>query len=295
MDTHRFDRNERLFGKEGQRKLRQSRVTVMGAGGLGSIAIAELALLGVGAIDAVDCEDLSLSNRNRYFGAWHSDPIPGTPKVELAKRHVELIDPSITFTAIKADIVSARALETLKGADFVLSCVDNDGVRFFLNEACLAYDKPLIDLASDVPEPGKFGGRVSIITGDHGCLHCLDLLDQDEVRRFVSNTEMVENEAAVYGVKAQALSGTGPSVVSVNGTVASLGVTALMALAAELKLTYNLLSYRGDLGTVSRRTTAGLDDCYYCSFVRRQGDGADISRYFRLNAPSLSESASLIC
>ena len=77
----------------------------------------------------------------------------------------------------------------IEGADYVFGCVDNDGVRFFINEACVAYEKPLIDLASDVPEPGVFGGHVAITTGNHGCLHCLDLLDPDEVRRYFSPVE----------------------------------------------------------------------------------------------------------
>jgi molybdopterin/thiamine biosynthesis adenylyltransferase len=284
MSNDRFDRNERLFGKEGQQKLRQIRILVMGAGGLGSHVIAQSALLGVGAVGTVDREELSLSNRNRYIGAWHTDPIPGTPKVDLVKRHVELIDPSIEVTAIIDDIVSALSLNALKQADFAFGCVDNDGVRFFLNEACLAYNKPLIDLASDVPEPGKFGGHVALITGGHGCLHCLDLLDPDESRRFLSSTEMVENEAAVYGVKTSALSETGPSVVSVNGVIASLGVTAFMSLATGLKLPYTFLTYRGDLGTVSRKTTVGLEDCYYCKTVRGLGDRAGLDRYFRESA-----------
>lgn len=282
MSEERFDRNERLFGKFGQKKLRKTRVTVMGAGGLGSFVIPELALLGVGAIDAVDNEDLSLSNRNRYLGAWYSDPIPNAPKVQLAQRHVELIDPSIAFTAIKNDIVSAPALESLKRADFVIACVDNDGVRFFLNEACLAYKKPLIDLASDVPEQNKFGGHVAVITGDQGCLHCLDLLDPDEVRRFLSSTEIVENEAEVYGIDSGALSETGPSVASVNGTVASLGVTAFMALVTGLKHPYNFLTYRGDLGTVSRKITQSSNDCYYCSTLSGMAERADLGRYFKL-------------
>ena len=135
-------------------------------------------------------------------------------------------------------------------------------------------------MASDVPEPGIFGGHVVLITGEHGCLHCLDLLDQDEVRRFLSCTEMLENEAAVYGIKASALSETGPSVVSINGVVASLGVTAFMAMVTGLNLPYNFLSYRGDLGTVTRKMTIGVEGCYYCTVVRGTGDQANLSRYF---------------
>lgn len=285
MSDGRFDRNERLFGKEGQMRLRRTRVLVAGAGGLGSHVVAQTALLGAGGVGAVDREELSRSNRNRYLGAWHTDPIPGTSKVALAHRHVQLIDPSIEITAIDDDIVSKASVEALKHADFVIGCVDNDGVRFFLNEACLAYEKRLIDLASDVPEPGVFGGRVAIITGGHGCLHCLDLLDPDEVRRFLSSTEMVENEAAAYGVRADALAETGPSVVSVNGVVASLGVTAFMVMATGMPpLPYSLLTYRGDLGTVTRRITTGVEGCYYCTSVRGMGDRANLDRYFRNTA-----------
>jgi len=286
MPDDRFDRNERLFGKEGQARLRRTRIVIMGAGGLGSHTVAQIALLGVGAMDVVDRETIAVSNRNRYIGVWHTDPVPGSRKVELARRHVNLIDPEIAVAAIDDDILSRAALEALKKADFVFGCVDDDGVRFFLNEACLAYGKPLIDLASDVPEPGRFGGHVAIVTGEHGCLHCMDggLLDPDDVRRFFSPQELIENEATAYGIEAAALSETGPSVVSINGVVASLGVTAFMALVTGMGLPYNFLTYRGDRGTVSRKTMAGMEDCYYCTVVRGLGDDAALHRYFNKSA-----------
>lgn len=284
MSEDRFDRNERLFGKEGQARLRRTHIAVMGAGGIGSHVIAQTALLGIGGIAPVDREDVSLSNRNRYVGVWHTDPIPGSPKVELARRHVQLIDPGIEVTPVRDDILSPAALQVLKRADYVIGCVDDDGVRFFLNEACLAYKKTLIDLASDVPEPGVFGGHVAIIDGAHGCLHCLDLLDPDDVRRFLSSMEMLENEAAVYGIDRGALAETGPSVVSVNGVIASLGVTAFMALATGMKLPYTFQTYRGDRGIVTKKITEGKQDCYYCSAVRGLGDAADLERYFRKTA-----------
>ena len=282
MPEERFDRNERLFGKEGQIRIRQTRIAVMGAGGLGSHVIAQTALLGVGGIAAVDHQEVSVSNRNRYIGVWHTDPIPGSPKVMLAKRHVHLIDPAIEVTPLEDDILSAAALKAIKQADYVFGCVDNDGIRFFLNEACIAYQKPLIDMASDVPEPGVFGGHVVIVTGDCGCLHCLDLLDPHDVRRFLASPEMIDNEAAEYGINASALTETGPSVVSVNGVIASLGVTAFMSLATGTPLSYVSQTYRGDHGVVTRRTRTAVKDCHYCSVVRGQGDGANLERYFRI-------------
>ena len=280
MSEDRFDRNERLFGKKGQARLRRTRVAIMGAGGIGSHVVAQTALLGVGGIAPVDREDISLSNRNRYLGVWHTDPIPGSPKVELAQRHIDLIDPDIEVRPVKDEILSADALDALKWADYVFGCVDDDGARFFLNEACLAYGKTLVDLASDVPEPGAFGGHIAIIDGTHGCLHCLDLLNPDDVRRFLSSVEMRENEAAVYGIEASALSQTGPSVVSINGVIASLGVIAFMALATSMKLPYTFQTYRGDRGIVTKKITTATEDCYYCSAVCGLGDKANLERYF---------------
>ena len=207
-------------------------------------------------------------------------------------RHVHLIDPAIEVTTIEDDILSTAALKAIKGADYVFGCVDNDGVRFFLNEACLAYKKPLIDMASDVPEPGVFGGHVVVITGDCGCLHCLELLDPHDVRRFFSSSEMIDNEAAAYGINASALMETGPSVVSVNGVIASLGVTAFMCLATGMQVPYVSQTYRGDRGVVTRREKTAVQDCYYCSAVRGQGDEANLDRYSRIavaNGSSMPE------
>ena len=280
MSEDRFDRNERLFGKKGQARLRRARIAVMGSGGLGSIVAAEVALLGVGAIDIVDCKELVRSNRNRCLGVWETDPIPGSPKVVLAERHIQLIDTKIEVTARHEDILSSAGLDAIRGADYVMGCVDKDGVRFFLNEACLAYNKPLIDMSSDVPEPGKFGGKVAIIDGSMGCLHCLGLLDPEDVRRFLWTKEMQENEAAVYGILVASLDEAGPSVVSVNGVIASLGVTALMALVTGMRLPHTVQTYYGHRGTVSRETPSPSNDCYYCRIIQGQGCKADLHRYF---------------
>ena len=170
------------------------------------------ALLGVGHLDLIDHEELSQSNRNRYVGVWHGDPIPGSKKVDLGHRLAKLIDPSVGVSVVRAKFPSDSALKALRGADYVFGCVDSDGVRFVLNEACLAYRKPLFDLASDVPEPGCYGGRVHFVGGDKGCLYCRKVLDPVEVRRVPSPQSARENEAAVYGIDQRALDEAGPSV-----------------------------------------------------------------------------------
>lgn len=278
----RFDRNERLFGKEGQAALRQASVAVVGVGGLGTHVVQQLSLLGVGALSLIDHEELATSNRNRYVGAWHNDPVPDSPKVDLAERLVRLVDPTISGRKVPMGFPSAPALDAVRSADYVFACVDNDGVRFVLNETCLAYDRPLFDLASDVPEPGRYGGRVTVVWGDGGCLNCRGLLDPDEVRRFLSPLEALESEAAEYGVDRQVLGTAGPSVVSVNGVVASLGVTEFMVAVTGMRPPNKHLEYRGHAGVVAKQRDTPSGECYYCDEIRGLGDVARIHRYFAL-------------
>jgi len=289
MDTaNRFDRNERLFGKEGQAKLRATHVAVIGVGGLGTHVVQQLALLGIGALSLVDPEELSASNRNRYIGARHDDPVPGLPKVTLGERLAREIDPDIAVTKVHASFLSEAALKPVRTADFVFGCVDNDGVRHVLNEACLAYDTPLIDLASDVPESGYYGGRVTFVAEGNGCLHCRELLDDIEVRRFLTTDAERHNEAAVYGIREIFLAddGAGPSVVSVNGVVASLGVTEFKVAATGMREPNPHLEYRGNEGVVRKRVDQPAPDCHYCQNIRGKGDAADITRYFNATSPA---------
>ncbi len=281
-DNERFDRNERLFGKDGQAKIRAARVALIGAGGLGTHVAQQLALLGIGALAPADHEALSDSNRNRYIGAWATDPVPGSRKVDLIRRLVDLVNPSIDVMPIHAPFPSPETLEAVKSADYVFGCVDGDGPRFMLNEACVAFDKPLFDLASDVPESGHYGGRVTILTGNSGCLQCRGVLDPREVRRYLSPSEALENEDAVYGIRRPVLGEAGPSVVSINGVVASLAVTEFMVAVTGLREPVTHLEYRAHLGTVTKRTDNPLPNCYLCKGLRGKGDAAELERYFEM-------------
>ena len=279
-DDERFDRNEKLFGKIGQRILRRTRVAVVGVGGLGTHVVQQLSLLGVGALDLIDHEELDATNRNRYIGSWYSDRIPGSRKVDLGCRHAYLIDPDMRVSVVPERFPSRAALEAVRNADYVFGCVHSDGTRFILNESCLAYRKPLFDLASDVPEPGCYGGRVAFVGHSNGCLHCRDVLDADEVRRDLSPEGIATNEIDAYGIDHRVLGESGPSVVSVNGVVASLGVTEFMAAVTGMRDPYDYVEYRGHQGTVGRRLAEPADDCYLCGSVKGSGDAANIDRYY---------------
>lgn len=281
MLSERYDRNIRLFGEEGQQKLRDTTVALIGVGGLGSPVAQHLALLGVGNITLIDDEELDESNRNRFIGARHDDPVPGSPKVKLAERLTHEIDPEIKVTALKVGLVTTEAFEAIKEADWVFGCFDDDGPRFILNELCAAYAKPYIDLASDVAKTGEYGGRICVAKNGDGCLFCLDQLDSEDVRRYLSTEEERATEAATYGIPHSALGETGPSVSPVNGVVASLAVTEFMLAVTGMAEPRRLINYTGHL---PRLTTAKAPttDCHYCKSIRGTYAAADVERYLRM-------------
>jgi molybdopterin/thiamine biosynthesis adenylyltransferase len=283
----RYDRNIRLFGEDGQRKLRRTKVVFMGVGGLGSPLAQHMALLGVGQVSLADDEELDETNRNRFVGARHDDPVPGSRKVELAARLIREINPDVAVVPLNCGLVTPEGFAAIKEADWVFGCFDEDGPRFILNELCAAYAKPYIDLASGVPEEGAYGGRVCVVVDGNGCLSCLDQLDEKDVRLYLATEEERIREAAIYGIPLEALGQAGPSVSPINGVVASLAATEFMVAVTGMRPPTRLQEYRGQISKVVVITDQPRSDCYYCKGIRGTGAAADVERYLRM--PHLRE------
>lgn len=283
--TDRFDRNERLFGAAGQAQLRATTVAVVGVGGLGTHVVQQLALLGVGALNLVDGEEVDLTNRNRYVGVRHDDPIPGTPKVDIGERIICEIDPRIAVTKVQKSLLTEEGFAAVKQADHVFGCLDSDGIRLVLVELCSAYSRPLFDLASDVPpredgEPLRYGGRVVFANG-RDCPVCLGQIDVAEAQLDLAGDQARAERDRLYGIERRDLAEAGPSVASLNGVVASLAVTEFMVEVTGLRAANRVLTYRGHIGGVSLRTDAPRPGCYYCTHVHGRGVAADVERYLR--------------
>ena len=282
--TGRFDRHIALFGEEGQRRIGASHVAVVGAGGLGSHVLQQLALLGVARLTAIDSEELAESNRNRYVSARFDDRIPGTLKVAIAERMIKAIDPSIRVDTVADSLVSEAAFTAICSADYVFGCLDSEGARLLLNELCAAYVRPYIDLASDVL-PGnapEYGGRICAnLWAENGCLVCRGLIDLDEAQLELAGPQAQRDHDALYGVPATALGRSGPSVVSINGVVSSLAVTEFMVAVTGLRSPKPVLVFRGGMGRLTGPTDNPTPDCFYCVTVRGGGDAADVQRYIR--------------
>ena len=283
MTNDRFDRQVRFFGQEGQERLADARVAVVGVGGLGSHVVQQLAFLGVRAIAPIDAKELALTNRNRLVGMSEDDPIPGTRKVDIAERTAKTIDGSIVVDKVLDSFVSKRGFDVLIGADYVFGCLDSEGARLVLTELSAAYAKPYVDVSSDIlpGDPVNYGGQVCIAWSGNGCLSCMNVLDRARAAVELAGPEERRRQAEIYGISRDLLDVAGPSVVSINGVVASLAVTEFMLRVTGIREPNRLLTYHGRTGKVTVSTDNPAPDCYYCKGLWSTGDRADVQRYVR--------------
>lgn len=130
-------------GEEGQIKLLNSKVLLVGAGGLGSPAAMYLAAAGVGTLGIVDFDAVDVSNLQRQV--LHGTKDVGRPKVESAAERLHDINPEIEIVGYREPITSDNALEIIKDYDLVLNGSDNFPTRYLVNDACQFLRKPLVD------------------------------------------------------------------------------------------------------------------------------------------------------
>lgn len=266
--TSKYDRQIRLFGEVGQERLRCARVAVCGLGGLGSHVVQQLAFLGVGSLVLVDDDVLENTNRNRLIGVRATDP-DGVYKAEIAKRLVTETNPDIAVKVLTVRVEGQSVRRTLETMDWVFGCFDNDAARLEMLGLTAERGLPYVDLATDVlHDDGElvYGGHVIVAApGRDGCAMCLEDIDQEEVREMTESGEERQDRQTIYGVATSVLSEVGPSVVCLNGVIASLGVMEFMVAVTDLRPPVLKLEYRGMSGTVLRENEPPLPGCFFCA------------------------------
>ncbi len=154
-------------GLEGQRKLKNSSVIVVGAGGLGSPALLYLAAAGIGRIGIVDYDTVERSNLQRQVIYTEKDL--GRRKVEAAKERIESLNPDVRVETYDLRIDSSNALEILKNYDIIIDGSDNFPTRYLLSDSSVLLSKPFI-----YGSIYRFDGQVSFIDPRRGpCYRCL--------------------------------------------------------------------------------------------------------------------------
>ena len=128
-------------GIEGQKKISQAKVLVVGAGGLGSPVSLYLTAAGVGEIGIIDDDSIDLSNLQRQI--IHTTAEVGTPKVQSALKKLNALNPHTKITPYHCRLDASNALEIVEHYDVVVDGTDNFGTKFLVNDACVLAQKPL--------------------------------------------------------------------------------------------------------------------------------------------------------
>jgi molybdopterin/thiamine biosynthesis adenylyltransferase len=168
-DRRRYSRHLLIpeVGEAGQFKLLDSKVLLVGAGGLGSPAAYYLAAAGVGTLGIVDNDTVDESNLQRQI--LHTADRLGVPKAESARRTLAALNPGIQVRPIEARLSSANVEEIFQGYDIVLDGSDNFPTRYLVNDACVLLGKPNVH-----GSVYRFEGQVTVFHPPHGpCYRCL--------------------------------------------------------------------------------------------------------------------------
>lgn len=155
------------IGTDGQKKLLDSKVFVIGAGGLGSPALMYLASAGVGTIGIADNDEVDLSNLQRQI--IHIESNIGKSKVLSAKQAILARNPDIKVNTYQQFINADNIMELIKDYDFILDATDNFSTKFLINDACVLAKKPFCHAGVI-----RFQGQVMTYVPEQGpCYRCI--------------------------------------------------------------------------------------------------------------------------
>ncbi len=241
----RYSRNIALteIGEQGQEALNDTKVLIVGAGGLGSPVILYLAAAGIGNIGIVDKDRVDISNLQRQI-IYNEEDI-GRPKAQIAAQRASALNPYIKPTFYPDNLNKSNASSIIKNYDIVADCSDNFQTRFIVNEYCYQLQKPLISGAVT-----GFSGHIatfkSYLGGQYPCYRCFcpQLPPEDLLPNCLSG--------GVLG--------------SVTGVIGSLQATEIIkeALGKGKDLSQNIIIYEG-LTTNFRKISLKKDPaCELC-------------------------------
>ncbi|MBU2511030.1 molybdopterin-synthase adenylyltransferase MoeB [bacterium] len=155
------------FGTEGQTKIAEAKVLVIGSGGLGSPTLLYLAAAGIGTIGIADGDQLDVSNLQRQI--IHSTPDIGRSKVESAGDRINALNPHVNLNLIPGEIKAHNILSVIKDYDFVIDGTDNFSSKFLINDACVLSGKPFVH--SGVL---RFHGQIiTVVPPSSACYRCI--------------------------------------------------------------------------------------------------------------------------
>jgi len=166
----RYTRQEvfSFIGKDGQKKLLESRVTIIGMGALGTVSANNLCRAGIGHIRMVDRDYVELTNLHRQILFNEDDVRHSIPKAVAAFNHLSKVNSEITLEPIVSDVNFGSVENLIKDVDLVLDATDNFETRLIINEACIKHTIPWIYCGA----LGSQGMTMNILPEIGPCLQC---------------------------------------------------------------------------------------------------------------------------
>lgn len=185
------------IGKKGQLKLKDSRISIIGCGALGSASAELLSRAGVGSITLVDKDLVELSNLPRQSLYTESDVQNKTAKAEAAKNHLAKINSGTRFSQHVTEVTAENIDSFVKGFDCVIDGTDNFETRFIINESCVKHNIPWIYTGVLKTE----GSLLTIIPGKTPCLKCV--FNHPPLKTENANTAGVLNTTVSFAASLQ--------------------------------------------------------------------------------------------
>jgi molybdopterin/thiamine biosynthesis adenylyltransferase len=165
----RYARNIVLpgWGLEGQQRLQEAHVLVVGSGGLGSPCLFQLAAVGIGRLTVVEGDTIELSNLNRQI--LHTTERLGRPKAESAAQTLKALRPDLNLTTVPERFAADNALDLIADCDLFVDASDNYDTRFLANDAAVLGGRRLVH-----GSVFRYEGQImDIVPGEGPCLRCL--------------------------------------------------------------------------------------------------------------------------
>ncbi|RNJ77105.1 MAG: 4-methyl-5(B-hydroxyethyl)-thiazole monophosphate biosynthesis protein [Nitrosopumilus sp. H8] len=246
-ELDRFSRQVMLeeIGYQGQLKLRNAKVCVVGTGGLGNPITMRLAAMGVGTLRIVDRDVIELSNLHRQI-MFDADDV-GKVKVEVAAKKLQKINPSCKIEALAVSINDHTALEVAEGCDVVIDALDGVNARYALNKACVGLGIPFVTGAA----VGVSGQAFTVIPKKTACYYCMfPSLDEDSMPTC-------------------SIEGVHPSILSIVGGI-EVAEAVKVILGKEPALSQKMLHIDLESLEFSSTRTSMVQECPVCGTGRQE-------------------------
>ncbi len=262
-----YNRQVLAFGPEGQLKISDTTVGIIGAGGMGAEVFVKLVRLGVANIIISDFDKVESTNLNRLAGSTLRDAAAKTKKVDMLKNYAMLINPKINVTALDEGIESEAVQKAMKSCDILFGCTDNESSRFITNNLSARYMIPYIDTGTGINSVDgaiiDAGGQVRISLPGMGCLNCIDGIDLNTARQ-----EMLPEDQRNIAIQRGYIAGEdvkAPAVASLNGVIANLAVTEFMGYVTGCKPVFRYVFYDFMKATTFTTDFPSFSGCSSCS------------------------------